>query len=70
MHVLVSGSPPFWDNDRNKQRKMVCRQPLDLNSDRDLNRLNAKAKSLLSAMLEKNPLMRPSINEVLAHPWL
>ena len=70
MHILVAGFPPFWDNDKINQRNLVCSQPLNLNTDRDLNRLNFQAKSLLTAMLEKNPLMRPTIDEVLAHPWL
>jgi len=32
--------------------------------------LSAELKSILNMMLEKDPKSRPSIDEVLDHPWL
>ena len=30
LHVLLTASPPFWDDDRKQRDRMVCHQPLDL----------------------------------------
>ena len=30
LHVLLSATPPFWDEDRKERNRKVCTEPLDL----------------------------------------
>ncbi len=62
LHVLLTASPPFWDDDRKQRDRKVCHETLDLEANVFTARLSASCKELLSSMLQKDARKRPQIS--------
>ena len=69
MHLLVTKKYPFWDEDEEIQGAVACLQNLDLENGPLYTRLSAKCKDLLQLMLAKEEQERPTMDQVLNHPW-
>ncbi|KAI9676216.1 MAG: hypothetical protein M1829_003045 [Trizodia sp. TS-e1964] len=65
LYALLTGELPFDDDDDNATKAKILRSepkyPENLPGD---------AKSLIQALLSKRPLIRPSLSEILSHPYL
>lgn len=61
LHVLLTATPPFWDDDRTTRNERVCNEPLNLQGDQYLSVLSTQAKNLLNRLLTKDPERRPTI---------
>lgn len=65
LYALLCGELPFDDDDDNITRTKILQDepkwPENLNPD---------AKNLISILLSKRPLIRPSLSDILAHPFL
>ena len=70
LHVLLTATPPFWDDDRKERTRKVCNEPLDLQQNQYMSKLSDACKEFLSLILTKDPAMRPSINQLFQHRWL
>jgi len=65
LYALLCGELPFDDDDDNLTRvKILSSEP------KWPEHLTPDAKSLMSALLSKRPLLRPSLSDILAHPFL
>lgn len=65
LYVMLYGNFPFQGDDLNllKDKIVSARFPLR-------NTVSAAARKLVSRMLSKEPLQRPSVREMLADPWM
>lgn len=70
LYVMLTATPPFWEQDRTKRNHRVCTEPLNFLASGYLSQLSPQARDILSQMLAKDPAQRPSIDQVLAHDWL
>lgn len=65
LYALLCGELPFDEDDDNLTRaKILGSEP------KWPEHLTPDAKSLLNALLSKRPLIRPSLSDILAHPFL
>lgn len=64
MHVLLTATPPFWNEDRKERTRKVCNEPLDLEHNQYMAKLSDSCKELLILLLTKDPAFRPSISQV------
>jgi len=55
MHVLLTASPPFWEDDRTVRNARVCNEQFDSSGNHYIARLSLPAKNLLVSMLHKDP---------------
>lgn len=62
MHALVTMELPFWADDAKERQRKVCREPLDVEANRFLQRLSQEGKDLLRGMLEKKVDRRYTIH--------
>jgi len=69
LYVMLCGYTPFYDADVNKLFRLVAKGNLDMPPD-EWGQVSDDAKDLVKAMLTVDPTMRPSAQEVLAHPWI
>ena len=69
LHVLLSATPPFWDEDRKERNRKVCTEPLNLQQNQYMAKLSDSCKDLLNLMLAKDPTQRPTISHVFQHRW-
>ncbi len=60
LYTVLCGQVPFASSDQ-ARRLPVKPPPLDL---------SLEARTLLDSLLLKSPCLRPSIDEILKHPWL
>ncbi|CAI5949823.1 unnamed protein product [Closterium sp. NIES-64] len=73
LHILLTGSPPFWGPDDQGILDSVVNGRVDLGENSAAwagGRVSAEARGLIRCMLERDPRRRPSANKVLSHPWL
>jgi serine/threonine protein kinase len=65
LYALLTGELPFDDDDDNEtKRKILTGEP------RWPTHLTEDAKNLMVQLLSKRPLLRPSLADILAHPFL
>lgn len=65
LYAALTGRYPFDDDFTPRLQHKI------LNSDFELpDHLSADARDLISLLLNKNPLLRPTADDVLRHPWL
>ena len=65
LYALLCGELPFDDDDENATRtKILTSEP------KYPEHLTSDARSLLSVLLAKRPLIRPSLSDILTHPFL
>ncbi|KAK3303095.1 uncharacterized protein B0T15DRAFT_402499 [Chaetomium strumarium] len=65
LYALLCGELPFDDDDDNVTRNKILTQEPNYPD-----HIPADALSLLKALLSKRPLLRPTLPEILAHPFL
>ena len=75
MYRILFATPPFWSDRRDERIRLLTDPSILVDFDADQIRpyarnLSAECKNFLQAVLEKDPERRPSIEEVLEHPWL
>ncbi|XP_067618446.1 peripheral plasma membrane protein CASK isoform X4 [Eurosta solidaginis] len=68
LHVLLSGRLPFLGSGIRLQNS-IARGRISFEAP-EWKSISATAKDLVMKMLSANPLHRPSITEVLEHPWM
>lgn len=55
LHVLLSGTPPFWDDDRAKRNRLVCNhEPIEFQHNQYLASASNSCKHFLQSMLHKD----------------
>lgn len=65
MYVLLTGCAPFYSQDFHKIPGIISACDWTMPED-----LSPAAKDLLSRLLQRDPLLRPTAWQVLHHPWL
>ncbi|ONK74246.1 uncharacterized protein A4U43_C03F4290 [Asparagus officinalis] len=69
IYILLSGVPPFWDENEQGIFEQVLRGDLDFSSD-PWPSISQSAKDLVKKMLVRDPKKRLTAHEVLCHPWI
>ncbi|KAF4752407.1 hypothetical protein FOZ62_019862, partial [Perkinsus olseni] len=72
MYQLLTGRPPEWADaaaDEEMEDKIVHFEGANAGSDERLAGLSSDAQDLIKKLLNPNPELRPSIEEVMNHPW-
>lgn len=69
LYVLLVGYCPFWDDDNIKLYTQIRDAPLTFPSP-EWDSVSNEAKSLITSMLEKNPLKRITAEEALQNSWI
>jgi len=69
LHVLLSGTYPFLNQDKNITKKNIIAGKLNLTRS-SWNSVAKTAKDLVSRVLQPDPDLRFSIVDILKHPWL
>ncbi|XP_020266505.1 calcium-dependent protein kinase 17-like, partial [Asparagus officinalis] len=69
IYILLSGVPPFWDDNEQGIFEQVLRGELDFVSD-PWPSISESAKDLIRKMLIRDAKKRLSAREVLCHPWV
>lgn len=65
LYALLAGELPFdEDDDQVTKQKILSEEPVFNN------RFPGDAKALINLLLSKRPILRPSLQEILAHPFL
>lgn len=65
LYALIAGELPFdEDDDQDTKRRILTEEP------KFNDRFSEDSKSLISLLLSKRPLIRPSLSDILAHPFL
>ena len=65
LYALLTGELPFDEDDENATKLKILGNEAQIPE-----RLTAEAKALIGSLLSKRPLLRPSLSEILAHPFL
>lgn len=69
LYILLCGVPPFWAESEGAIAHAIIKGEVDLERD-PWPKISKEAKDLVRDMLEKNPYVRISVDEVLAHDWI
>nr|5IG1_A Chain A, CAMK/CAMK2 protein kinase [Salpingoeca rosetta]5IG1_B Chain B, CAMK/CAMK2 protein kinase [Salpingoeca rosetta] len=69
LYILLVGYPPFWEEDHQKLYAQIKNCQYDFPSP-EWDSVTTAAKELIKAMLEPNPKRRPTVQELLQHPWI
>ncbi|KAH7675471.1 Non-specific serine/threonine protein kinase protein [Dioscorea alata] len=69
LYILLSGVPPFWAETEQGVAQAILRGRIDFEKD-PWPHVSENAKSLVKQMLEPNPKLRLTAEQVLEHPWL
>ena len=76
LYIMLSGSLPFSTNENNEKegssidKKSILRQNIINNNPRPIENISNDARELLKGLLNKNPKLRFTVDDVLNHPWL
>ena len=72
MHTMLFATCPFWHDDRQERKNLVCDPSirLDLDSNQEVGTLSSACRNFLIEVLEKDASKRPTIDQVLQHSWL
>jgi calcium-dependent protein kinase len=68
LYLILCGYPPFYGNSRQSVMKKILKENHSFENS-VWNNISDSAKDLISAMLIKDPELRPSAAEVLKHKW-
>ncbi|XP_071686006.1 calcium-dependent protein kinase 7-like [Rutidosis leptorrhynchoides] len=69
LYILLCGVPPFWAETEQGVAQAILRS--EINFDRDpWSKVSEKAKDLVKKMLNPDPNLRLTAQQVLEHPWL
>lgn len=69
LYILLCGVPPFWAETEQGVAQAIIRSVIDFKRD-PWPKVSEPAKDLVRKMLEPNPKLRLTAQEVLDHPWL
>eukprot|EP00249_Psilotum_nudum_P023167 c28768_g2_i3 orf=435-2036(+) len=69
LYILLCGVPPFWAETEQGVAQAILRGAIDFGRD-PWPKVSENAKSLVHQMLEPNPKLRLTAQQVLDHPWL
>jgi calcium-dependent protein kinase len=69
LYILLCGLPPFWGSSDKEIFMSILRGNLDFTS-APWPSISEEAKDLVRKVLTLDPAQRPSISEMLSHPWL
>ena len=69
VYTLLTGKPPFEDVDVRHTYQRIKDNHYSFPVDKDLY-LSSQVKQFISSLLRTNPKDRPSIEDLLRHPWL
>lgn len=69
IYILLSGVPPFWDENEQGIFEQVLTGKLDFSAD-PWPSISEDAKDLVKRMLVRDPKKRLTAHEVLCHPWV
>lgn len=64
LFALLCGYLPFDDENEARMQEKIVRDAIEVP-----NSLSNEARDLLSCLLEKDPTLRPSLHNILLHPW-
>lgn len=62
---MLYGTVPFKASNMTELQRQICKGTTSYKDE-----ISPESINLLQAILEKNPLQRLSINEILRHPWM
>ncbi|KAJ5550648.1 hypothetical protein N7461_005346 [Penicillium sp. DV-2018c] len=65
LYALLAGELPYDDDDDQVTKKRILSEEPNFNE-----KFTDDAKALVNLLLSKRPLIRPSLDEILAHPFL
>ncbi|ERN00909.1 hypothetical protein AMTRI_Chr03g139810 [Amborella trichopoda] len=69
LYILLCGVPPFWAETEQGVAQAIIRSVIDFKRD-PWPKVSDNAKNLVKRMLEPDPKLRLTAQEVLDHPWL
>ncbi|KAG2447915.1 hypothetical protein HYH02_007369 [Chlamydomonas schloesseri] len=64
-YELLHGYPPFLGSNREETEALIATAPVQVSS-----ALSAGARDFVLSCLQKDPALRPTVPELLAHPWI
>ncbi|KAL1965630.1 hypothetical protein VTN77DRAFT_5307 [Rasamsonia byssochlamydoides] len=65
LYALLAGELPFDEDDEQETKRKILTEEPKFNE-----RFPEDARQLISVLLSKRPLLRPTLDEILAHPFL
>ena len=65
LYAMLYGTVPFKANNMSDLHKLIMKGKYSLKED-----ISESARSMLKGLLERDPSMRLTSAEVLAHPWM
>ncbi|KAJ0594685.1 putative protein kinase CAMK-CDPK family [Helianthus annuus] len=69
LYILLSGVPPFWAESEHGIFNAILRGYVDFTSD-PWPTISSQAKDLVRKMLNSDPKLRITAQQVLSHPWI
>lgn len=69
LFILLSGSPPFYDEDNFELFEKIKKCQYDLTTPQ-WDGISAEAKDFISKLLVADPEARLKGDEIMAHPWI
>lgn len=70
MYEMLLGVPPFMDPDTAKTMERICSVDLHFPVEDDSTKISEDARDLIRSLLQKDPLKRMPLKDVLRHPWI
>lgn len=68
LYAMIFGTVPFKANNMSELHSLIKKAKFTIKDDKV--DISEDAKSLIRVLLEADPTKRPTINDVLNHPWL
>lgn len=68
LHGLVLGYLPFSSSNKEDLKKQIIEKEITINEKE--HRISEECKNVIIRMLDKDPLRRISVSEILEHPWI
>lgn len=68
LYLILSGFPPFYGSTRKEVMKKIKKANVSFHGSA-WRKISVESKDLITKMLTRNPINRPSCREVLEHPW-
>ena len=69
LYVFVSGYLPFYGKTNSEVWAKVRHDPVNFDKHKEFKSVSSECKDLISKLLQKDPIFRPSAAEALKHPW-
>lgn len=69
LYILLSGYPPFFAPSNRQKQQMILNGQFSFD-EKTWKNISSSAKQLISSLLEVDPNMRPTAQEIVEHPWV